>query len=57
MWSTGAWKVFLDSEEAIENAIAYVERNPLEEGMRAQRWSFVTPFGGLDNGWTTYHSS
>lgn len=55
MWSTGHWKVYLDSEDAIDNAIAYVERNPLEEAMPAQRWNFVQPFQGLDVGWVTYH--
>jgi REP element-mobilizing transposase RayT len=55
MWSTGEWKVFLESETDIENAIAYVARNPLEEGKPAQNWNFVTPFRGLDPGWVTYH--
>ncbi len=55
MWSTGEWKVFLDSEDATDNAIAYVEQNPVEEGKAVQHWHFVTPFQGLDAGWTTYH--
>ena len=46
----------LDSEVAIEEAIHYVEDNPLKEGKPPQKWSFVTPFAGIDrSGWTTYH--
>jgi REP element-mobilizing transposase RayT len=55
MWATGQWKVFLDCEEAIDNAIAYVQRNPPEEGLPPQAWPFVAPFTGLDAGWVTYH--
>jgi REP element-mobilizing transposase RayT len=54
-WAEGQWKVYLDTEEAIENAIRYVEENPIKEDKPAQRWSFVTPFSGLPKGWTTYH--
>lgn len=55
MWAEHQWAVYLDSEEAIDNAIVYVEQNPLKESRPAQRWSFVTPFGGLPTSWTTYH--
>jgi len=55
MWAEYQWKAFLDSDEAIENAIRYVENNPIEEGEPVQHWSFVTPFTGLDPGWVTYH--
>ena len=56
MWAVKQWKVYLDSEKAIENAIHYVEENPGKEGKPPQKWSFVTPFAGLDKGgWTTYH--
>ena len=54
-WNSKAWKVFLDTEESIEDAIAYVERNPIKEGKPAQSWSFVTPFRGLDAGWVGLH--
>jgi hypothetical protein len=48
--------VFLDTEEAIENAIRYVEENPVREGKPQQHWSFVHPFTGIETGgWTTYH--
>ena len=55
MWAEHQWKVYLDSEEAIDEAIAYVNDNPLKEGKPAQRWTCVTPFAGLDPGWVTYH--
>ncbi len=54
-WAHREWKVFLDSEEAIENAIRYVEENPIKEEQPTQKWSFVTPFAGLDPGWISYH--
>lgn len=56
IWEIGRWKVYLDSETAIENAIRYVEENPIKEGKPAQHWPFVTPFTGITRaGWTTYH--
>lgn len=56
MWSEHEWKVYLDSEEAVENAIAYVEQNPIKENLPKQVWNFVTPFAGITpGGWTTYH--
>ena len=54
-WARGAWKAYLDSETAIDDAIRYVEENPLKEDKPKQKWSFATPFSGLDKGWTTYH--
>ncbi|QEG21093.1 hypothetical protein [Mariniblastus fucicola] len=55
MWAARGWKQYLDSEEAIENAINYVVENPEKEGKRIQSWSFVTPFAGIEKGgWTTY---
>jgi REP element-mobilizing transposase RayT len=55
MWGEGQWKVFLDSEAAIDAAIRYVEENPIKEGKPAQKWSFVTPFRGIEQGgWVTY---
>lgn len=56
MWSSQSWKVYLDSEQAIENAIHYVEENPKKEDKPGQEWSFTTRFGGINKfGWTTYH--
>jgi hypothetical protein len=43
-FARGEWKVYLDTEEEVRRAIAYVEENPLKEGKRRQRWGFV---GGL----------
>ena len=55
MWAERQWKVFLDSEQAIDNAIAYVNDNPIQEGKPPQSWKFITPFEGLPkSGWTTY---
>jgi REP element-mobilizing transposase RayT len=55
MWASKRWKVYLDSELAIEEAIAYVEQNPEKEGLPRQGWSFVKPFRGIPKGgWTTY---
>lgn len=49
-WARGEWKVYLDSEEAIENAIQYVRQNPIKEGKPPQHWSFVKPFTGIETG-------
>jgi REP element-mobilizing transposase RayT len=54
-WADGSWKVFLDSDEAIQQAIRYVEENPAKEGRPRQHWPFVQPYRGLDSGWVTYH--
>jgi REP element-mobilizing transposase RayT len=42
-WARGEWSVFLENETDVHRAIQYVEENPLKEGKRHQRWSFVTP--------------
>ncbi len=42
-FAVGEWKVFLDSDEAIERAVQYVEANPVKDGLPRQRWSFVAP--------------
>ena len=56
MWSAHEWKVYLDSEDAIRQAIAYVDRNPENAGKPPQSWSFVSPFAGINTaGWTNYH--
>ena len=53
MWARRRWKVYLDTDAAIENAISYVIENPLKEGKPRQDWSFVKPFPGIETG--TYH--
>ena len=55
MWARRQWKVYLDSDAAIENAINYVIENPIKEGKPRQVWSWLKPYHGLDPGWTTYH--
>jgi REP element-mobilizing transposase RayT len=55
MWAAKQWKTYLDDEQAIEEAVRYVEENPEREGKRRQAWSFVTRFAGLEQGWVTYH--
>jgi REP element-mobilizing transposase RayT len=42
-WARGEWKVFLDNEADLLQAIHYVEENPLKEGKPSQHWRFVTP--------------
>ncbi len=54
VWARHQWKTYLDSEEAIENAIAYVVENPIKEGKPKQTWSWVAPYLGQESGWTTY---
>ncbi len=56
MWASREWKVYLDSEEAIENSIQYVDDNPEKEDKSRQNWSFVSPFTGIaQGGWMAYH--
>ena len=42
-WAQGLWKVFLDTPEDVIRSVKYAEDNPLEAGLKRQRWSFVTP--------------
>ena len=44
IWGRGLRKVFLNSEQEVQQRIRYVENNPLKEGKPRQRWSFVVPF-------------
>ena len=43
-WARGCWTVYLDNEEAVRRAILYVEQNPVKDGLRPQKWSFVVPY-------------
>ena len=54
-WNVKSCRIYLNSEQEIEEAIRYVADNPIKEGKPRQFWSCVTPFAGLDNGWVTYH--
>jgi REP element-mobilizing transposase RayT len=42
-WSEGCWKVFIDNEEQLAAAIAYVQRHPEKEGLPSQAWDFIVP--------------
>jgi len=56
MWGEQQWKVYLDTDEAVENAIRYVEENPMKEGKSRQNWSFIAAYAGIEKaGWTVYH--
>lgn len=44
LWGEHGWNIALETEQAVWRAIRYVERNPLKEGKKPQRWSFVIPF-------------
>ena len=35
-------------------AINYVIENPIKEGKPRQNWKWITPYAGLEPGWTTY---
>jgi REP-associated tyrosine transposase len=41
VWGHRAWKVFLDCDADVERAVRYVQHNPIKDGKKAQRWSFV----------------
>jgi REP element-mobilizing transposase RayT len=42
-WARQAWHVYLDSDEDVSRAIAYVNDNPIKEGKPPQHWTFVRP--------------
>ena len=48
MWAERCWKVYLDSDSAIENAINYVIENPIKEGKPRQSWSWLDPYAGIE---------
>ncbi len=54
IWADGRWIVYLDKEQAIESAIAYVVNNPIEEGRPLQNWPFVVPFHGIESNIVSY---
>ena len=43
-WERECGHKFLVTDRDMLRAIDYVERNPLKDGMRSQRWSFVTAY-------------
>jgi REP element-mobilizing transposase RayT len=54
IWADGRWIVYLDKEQSIESAIAYVVNNPIEEGRLMQNWPFVVPFRGIESNIVAY---
>ena len=42
-WSVGIWSVFINDKDQLRNAIAYVERHPMKEGLPAQTYPFLVP--------------
>jgi REP element-mobilizing transposase RayT len=43
-WAASCWRVYLNDESAIENAIRYVENNPIKDGKKTQQWTFVQKY-------------
>ena len=46
VWCRGLWKVYLNDPAAVRRAVVYVRDNPIKEGKRPQKWSFMTPCSG-----------
>jgi REP element-mobilizing transposase RayT len=44
VWGQSYWEDWLYKTEDVPRFIKYVENNPVKEGKRRQRWSFVVPF-------------
>ena len=42
-WGRSCWSVFINEEAQLHNAIGYVERHPVKEGLAPQHWEFITP--------------
>ncbi len=43
-WTDHGWNVYLNTDNDAQRAIDYVRENPLREGLRQQRWSFIVPY-------------
>ncbi|GHT25539.1 hypothetical protein FACS18942_00740 [Planctomycetales bacterium] len=41
VWGENFWKRFIYDENDLSDTIRYVENNPVKEGKKPQRWSFV----------------
>lgn len=46
-WDRKGWWVFIDGVDHLQNAIRYVEQNPMRSGLKPQRWPFVKPWQGV----------
>lgn len=45
-WARKYWKVFIDQDDWVWNAVNYVEANPEKEGKSRQNWKMVVPYVG-----------
>ncbi|MEM9346397.1 MAG: transposase [Planctomycetota bacterium] len=43
-WAKQAWAVYIDTERHLRRAIQYVEENPINDGLRPQKWSVVNAY-------------
>jgi REP element-mobilizing transposase RayT len=41
VWVQHGWNVYLNTDQEIERAVEYDEKNPMKSGLCPQRWSFV----------------
>jgi len=41
-WSEGIWSVFINDDEQLRAAIAYVQRHPIKEGLQPVPYDFLT---------------
>jgi REP element-mobilizing transposase RayT len=48
VWGGPGWKVYLDTQQAVQRSVLYVEQNPVQIGEIVQNWDFITPY----DGWT-----
>jgi REP element-mobilizing transposase RayT len=46
VWGGPGWKVYLDSTEDFWRTVRYIEKNPREARLPAQKWLFVTQYDG-----------
>jgi hypothetical protein len=46
VWEERPYSVYLHSQDDIRRVIAYIEENPMKEGLARQVWGFVKPYDG-----------
>ena len=47
-WARQCWKVFINDERDYDRSVRYVEDNPVKEGLRPQKWTFVEQPSSLE---------
>jgi hypothetical protein len=47
VWSSRPYKVFPYSPDDVRHVVAYIENNPIKEGLAEQRWPFVKTYDGF----------